>query len=207
LLTLKQRNPTGGSMTIQPCLLKHHSSVRAQAVRRKSRWPAVAAVCLSAWLFAGVHGAAMAASPAVLVNPFHDPFEQATQGLAGCPVPSPPTYTHAEMQEVEHHRVEQGNSCYLAGKCRLSNSFFYDRGIAHALLPTLRADPQLRDTSVWVLVQGRFVQLFGCVARPAQIAHLEALTRAAPDVQAVVSNMLVGTRGMPPYALAGAGGH
>ena len=193
--------------SIQPCSLKHRANARARAARGTAWWSAIATAWLSAGLFAGMYGGAMAAPPGVLVNPFHDPFEQATQGLAGCPVPSPPTYTHADMQEAEHHRVERGNSCYLAGKCRLSNSFDYDRGIAQALLPALRADPQLRDTSVWVLVQGRFVQLFGCVARPGQIPRLEAVTRAAPDVQAVVSNLLVGTRGKPPYALAGAGGH
>jgi hypothetical protein len=192
-------------MAIKPFSRKRHSTARAHAARCKPLWPAAATSCLFAYLLAGGYGWAMAAPPGVLVNPFHDPFEQATQGLAGCPAPSPPTYTHVEMQEAEHHRVEQGNSCYLAGKCRLSNSFFYDRGIASTLLPALRTDPQLRDTSVWVLVQGRFVQLFGCVARPEQIAHLEAVTRATPDVQAVLSNILVGTRGKPPYALAETG--
>ena len=184
-------------MTIKPFTFNHGSPARKRPARRKLRWPVVATSCL----LASLCGWAMAAPPAVRVNPFHDPFEQATQGLAGCPVPSPPTYTHAEQEEAEHHRVERGNSCYLAGKCRLSNSFLYDRGIARALLPALRAAPQLRDTSVWVLVQGRFVQLFGCVSRQAQIAHLEAVTRATPDVQAVVSDILVGTHGKPPYAL------
>lgn len=171
----------------------------ARPARRQHRgWPALAAACLLASLFRW----AVAAPPATLVNPFHDPFEQATQGLVDCPVPSPPTYTQAEMQEAEHHRVERGNSCYLAGKCRLSNSFLYDRGIARALLPALRADPQLRDTSVWMLVQGRFVQLFGCVSRQEQIAHLEAVARATPHVQAVLSDILVGTHGKTPYPLA-----
>ncbi len=170
------------------------------AAHRKPRRLALA----TASLLAGLWASTAAAAPALLVNPFHDPFEPATQGLAGCPVPSPPTYTQAEMQEVEHHRVEQGNSCYLAGKCRLSNSFFYDRGIAHALLPRLRADPQLRDTSVWLLVQGRFVQFFGCVARREQIARLEAVAHATPDVEAILSNVLVGTQGKPPYPLAAA---
>jgi len=103
------------------------------------------------------------------------------------------------MQEEEHYRVDQSNSCHLAGKCRLSNSFLYDRGIASTLLPVLRADPQLHDTSVWILVQGRLVQLLGCVSRQKQIAHLEAVARATPDVQAVLSSILVGTHGKPPY--------
>lgn len=146
------------------------------------------------------HGAAAAAP--LLVNPFHDPFAQATHGLVGCPTPSPPTYTQAEIREVEHHRVERGNSCYLAGKCRYASSFDYDRGIAAALLPAVRADPALRDSAVWVLVQGRVVQLSGCVSQGDQIERLEAIARATPDVQVVLSDLLVGTRGHPPYQLA-----
>ncbi|SCC94298.1 Transport-associated protein (modular protein) [Thiomonas sp. X19] len=186
-------------MPTDPIPLGDGSANRVHPARRQPRrWPALAA----AGLLTGLCRWAGAAPPTVLINPFHDPFEQATQGLAGCPVPSPPTYTQAEMQEVEHHRVERGNSCYLAGKCRLSNSFLYDRDIARALLPALRADPQLRDTSVWMLVQGRFVQLFGCVSRQEQIAHLEAVAHATPQVQAVLSDVLVGTHGKPPYPLA-----
>ena len=153
-------------MTTQSLTSNPHSTARVYAVRRNRRWSARATGQLPSSLFVGLFtgltarliprlvaclsaglcacaAAATAASPAVLINPFHDPFVQATQGLAICPMPSPPTYTHAEMQEVEHHRVEQGNSCYLAGRCRLSNSFLYDRGIAGALLPKLRADPGL----------------------------------------------------------------
>lgn len=148
-------------------------------------------------------GAAQAARPdAVRVNPFHDPFERATRGLAGCPAPSPPTYTPSEIREVEHHRIERGNSCYLAGKCRYSNSFLYDPGIAAALVPRLRGDPALRDSSVWVLVQGRMVQFFGCVSRPGQIDRLKATARATRDVQAVLTEVMVGTGGKPPYAPA-----
>ncbi len=185
-------------MTIPSFTPNPHATACMPAVRGRLRWLNLATACLLVGLWANPS----AAAPAVLVNPFHDPFEPATRGLAGCPVPSPPTYTQAELQEVEHHRVEQGNSCYLAGQCRLSNSFFYDRGIAHALLPRLRADPQLRDTSVWLLVQGRFVQFFGCVARREQIARLEAVARATPDVEAILSKVLVGTHGKPPYPLA-----
>ena len=143
-----------------------------------------------------------AAAEPLIVNPFNDPFAQATHGLVGCPAPSPPTYTRAEIREVEHHRVERGNSCYLAGKCRYASSFDYDRGIAAALLPAVRADPALRDSAVWVLVQGRVVLLSGCVSQSDQIERLEAIARATPDVQVVLSDLLVGTRGHPPYRLA-----
>ena len=162
------------------------------------RWiRAVAAAVVVAF----AQGIAFAAPPApVQVNPFHDPFEQVTHGLPGCPAPRPPTYTASELREAEHRRVERGNSCYLAGKCRYSNSFLYDSGIAAALAPALRADPWLRGTSVWILVQGRFVQVFGCVSRPGQIRRLEAAARRTRDVQAVLPIVMQGTTGKPPYA-------
>lgn len=158
--------------------------------------PIACCMLLSAW--PALAGAAEGLP--VLVNPFHDPFAQVTSGMAGCPRPSPPTYTHAEMQQAEHHRVERGNSCYLAGKCRYSNSFLYDRGIAAGLFGALARDAALRDTSLWVLVQGRFVQLFGCVSSAAQIAHAQAVARHWPDVQAVLPQLMLGTHGATPYA-------
>ncbi|MDE2255164.1 MAG: BON domain-containing protein [Betaproteobacteria bacterium] len=143
-----------------------------------------------------------AAEPDVRVNPFHDPFKQVTHGLPGCPAPSPPTYSQHDMHLAEHHRVEQGNSCFLAGRCRLSNSFLYDKGIASALFPRLAADRALEGSSVWVLVQGRFVQFFGCVSHKGQIEHLQAIARQTPDVQAVLANVMVGIDSKPPYSTA-----
>ena len=140
----------------------------------------------------------------LLLNPFHDPFAQVTAGLAHCPVASPPTYTRAELREVEHHRVERGNSCYLAGRCRYASSYDYDRGIAAGLFPALSAAPALRGTTLWVLVEGRFVQLFGCVTDKAQIGQAQALAQRWPDVQAVLPTLMVGTQGRPPYAVLAA---
>ena len=135
----------------------------------------------------------------LLVNPFHDPFAQVTHGLADCPAASPPSYTHAEMRDVEHQRVERGNSCYLAGKCRYASSFDYGRGIAAGLFPAMASSPALRHSSIWVLVEGRFVQLFGCVADKAQIGQARRLAEGWPDVQAVLPTLMVGTHGRAPY--------
>lgn len=146
-------------------------------------------------------GFASAGAREPLLNPFHDPFAQVTHGLADCPQASPPTYTGAEMREVEHHRAERGNSCFLAGKCRFASSYDYDRGIAAGLFPALASAPTLRGTSIWVLVEGRFVQLFGCVTDKAQIAQAQRLAAARPDVQAVLPTLMVGTRGKPPYTV------
>ena len=164
---------------------------------RVMRWAAAAAIAL------GV-GAAAGAAERVLINPFHDPFEQVTRGSKPCPAPQPPTYTEHDMHLAEHHRVEQGNSCYLAGRCRYSSSFDYDAGIARALRERLRAAPALRGSSVWILVQGRFVQLQGCVLDAAQARAAEAVARATPDVQAVLPELRVGARGRLPYTPASA---
>ncbi len=136
-----------------------------------------------------------------LLNPFHDPFAQVTRGLADCPRASPPTYTGAEMREVEHHRAERGNSCFLAGKCRFASSYDYDQGIAAGLFPAMASAPGLRGTSIWVLIEGRFVQLFGCVTDKAQIAQAQRLAAGWPDVQAALPTLMVGTRGKPPYTV------
>ena len=172
--------------------------MRRRFGRKAHAWPVAVLMCWGAAAFAA------AATPPVRINPFHDPFAQVTHGLAGCPAPRPPTYTPDELREAEHHRVERGNSCYLAGKCRYANSFLYDKDIARDLFPALAAAPELRHTSLWVLVQGRLVQVFGCVERAEQIAPLERRIRAWPDVQAAVADVLVGTTGRPPYPVLGA---
>lgn len=164
---------------------------------RSSLCRLTAVVALAACACAG-------AAERLLVNPFHDPFEQVTDGSPGCPVPEPPTYTEHDMHLAEHHRVEQGNSCFLAGLCRYSSSFDYDAGIARALAARLRAAPELRGSSVWILVQGRFVQLQGCVRDPAQARAAEAIARATPDVQAVLPELRVGASARLPYAAVGA---
>lgn len=139
------------------------------------------------------------ASGASLINPFHDPFERVTAGIPGCVNPRPPTYTPAEMRGEEHWRVEQGNSCYLAGKCRYSSSYFYDKGIARRLSGALSSVSRLRDSSIWILVQGRIVELSGCVKRKSQLAVARKVAEQIPDVQGVLVHLMVGTRGARPY--------
>ncbi|MBU6511172.1 MAG: BON domain-containing protein [Betaproteobacteria bacterium] len=168
-----------------------------QASLRIVRWTATLGAALGLCAAAG-------AADRVLINPFHDPFEQVTRAAGACPAPQPPSYTEHDMHLAEHHRVEQGNSCYLAGRCRYSSSFDYDAGIARALSARLRAAPELRGSSVWILVQGRFVQLQGCVRDAAQARAAEAIARATPDVQAVLPELRVGARGQLPYTPASA---
>ncbi len=162
------------------------------APRRIPGWAPRIGVALLALMQPCAFGQAMS-------NPFHDPFEPATQGLRGCVPPQPPSYTLAAMREEEHWRVEQGNSCYLAGRCRYSNSYLYDAGIARRLKRGLASSPLLRHTSIWILVQGRIVELSGCVASAAQIATAERVTRSLRDVQGVIPHLMVGVRGSRPY--------
>ena len=67
----------------------------------------------------------------------------------------------------------------------------------------LEAVPGVRRGSVWVMVQRRWVYLQGCVPSPALARQLERAARALPDVEAVVPDLMVGTRGKPPYPVAG----
>ena len=156
---------------------------------------------LAALLLAAATGAGHAAEP-LLANPFGDPFERATAGDAGCPAPRGPAYTEAERRLEAHQRVERGTSCWLAGECRDSNAYRYDRGIADAALAALRGEPALAGTSIWIVAERRFVWLQGCVATPGQAARAEALVRGVPDVQLVIP-MLALPGAAPRYPLAG----
>jgi hypothetical protein len=68
---------------------------------------------------------ALASDEALLLNPFNDPFVQATTGRA-CPAPRGPAYTETQRNQEAHQRVERGTSCWLAGKCSEPNAYRYD---------------------------------------------------------------------------------
>ncbi|HEY1393606.1 MAG TPA: transporter, partial [Methylibium sp.] len=83
-------------------------------------------------------------------NAFDDPFVQVTAALPGCPVPEGPLYTEQEVHDVAHVRAQHGGSCYRAGRCRLPNSYLYDKEIIPRVQQYLRLDGRFNDTSVWV---------------------------------------------------------
>lgn len=143
-----------------------------------------------------------AASPAKQ-NWVDDPFFRVSAGLPGCPEPEGPFYTAEERRIQIHSRLERGTSCWLAGKCSDSNAYRYDKPLAPKVRAALEAVPGLRRGSVWVMVQRRWVYLQGCVPSPALARQLERAARALPDVEAVVPDLMVGTRGKPPYPVAG----
>ncbi len=144
----------------------------------------------------------IAAAAESLVNPFNDPFIQATDGLPGCPVPQPPTFTEEEYRAAAHERAQRGVSCWLDGRCRLANAYMYDKEIVPRVKTALKAAGRFDATSVWVLGQRRFVWLKGCVQTRAQASDIERLVREIDDVQQVHNELMIGTEGRPPYPVA-----
>lgn len=132
-------------------------------------------------------------------NYFGDPFGPATQGLAGCPVPSGPLLSDAEAMGQAHWRTERGTSCYQSGRCRLPNSYRYDAEIFPRAVQFIRGDGRFDDTSIWLVVQRRWVFLQGCVRSRRQGLELEAAVKQIDDVEAVVGQWMVGTVGRTPY--------
>ncbi|MCE9660149.1 MAG: BON domain-containing protein [Burkholderiales bacterium] len=136
-----------------------------------------------------------------LLNPFADPFVQATAGRA-CPTPLGPAYTEAELRVQAHSRIERGTTCWLAGQCAEPNAYRYDAMNAVDAAAALRRDPTLAGTAIWVTAQRRFIYLEGCVGDAAQAARAETLVQGVQDVERVIPALaLPGEK--PPYAVAG----
>jgi hypothetical protein len=153
----------------------------------------------------GIAMPALAAEPAAKTdkrNWFDDPFFRVSSGLRACPAPEGPLYTEAERRSQMHARLERGTSCWLEGRCKDSNAYRYDKDIAPRVQAALAAVPGVRRASVWAMVQRRWVYLQGCVPSRALARRLEAAARAVPDVELVVDDLMVGTRGKPPYPVA-----
>ena len=135
-------------------------------------------------------------------NAFDDPFLQVTSALPGCPAPRPPGYTEEEIRKEEHVRAQHGTSCYHSGRCRLPNSYLYDKEIIPRVQQYIRRDGRFDDTSVWVLGERRIVTLMGCVRSPQQAEQMEKAVLLVDDVMGVVNFLSVGTQQKPRYPLA-----
>jgi hypothetical protein len=131
-------------------------------------------------------------------NFFDDPFIQVTRAIRECPVPPGPEITHEEMLRATHPRAERGMRCYQAGKCRLSNSYMYDKEIIARVEKAIRADGRFADTSIWAEGQRRWVWLKGCVRRPEDAKAAVQLVREIDDVERVFSELQVSSKGAPP---------
>jgi len=135
-------------------------------------------------------------------NWFDDPFFQVASGMRGCPTPEGPLYTEQERRSQMHSRLERGTSCWLAGRCADSNAYRYDKALAPRAQAALSAVPGVRRGSIWVIIQRRWVYLQGCVPSRALAARLEQAARGVPDVELVVPDFMIGTRGKPSYPVA-----
>ena len=153
------------------------------------------------WLVAGSASAATGDPPEQRRNWFDDPFFHVAYGLPGCPVPLGPFYTEAERRSQMHSRLERGTSCWLEHRCEDSNAYRYDKAVAPRVREALAAVPGIKRASVWVTVQRRWVYLQGCVPTRDLAQRLESAARGVKDVETVVPDLMVGTRGKPPYPL------
>ena len=135
-------------------------------------------------------------------NAFDDPFLPVSSALPGCPVPRPPGYTDEEVRNEAHVRAQHGTSCHRVGRCRLPNSYLYDKEIIPRVQQVLRMDGRFDDTTVWVLGERRIVTLMGCVKTAEQARQMEEAVKLVDDVMGVVNYLMVGTRGKPKYELA-----
>jgi hypothetical protein len=135
-------------------------------------------------------------------NAFDDPFLQVTSALPGCPVPRPPGFTEQEIRQQAHVRAQHGTSCHRVGRCRLPNSYLYDKEIVPRVQQYIRMDGRFDDTSVWVLGERRLVTLMGCVKTKQQAEQMQQAVLLVDDVMGVVNYLMVGTRGKAKYPLA-----
>ena len=144
-------------------------------------------LCVAAW-------PAVAEEPELRVNPFGDPFIEVTHGHPNCPQPKPPTMSVKQMESEAHGRVERGTRCFFEGRCRLANSYQYDKEIIPRVRKAILADGHFTDTTVWALGQRRWVFLQGCVQTKAQSQAIERLARGVEDVERVVNQLSVVSR-------------
>lgn len=155
------------------------------------------------WLIAAAVVAAAPAAAQERRNWFDDPFVQATSALPGCPVPAPPGMTEEEMRAEAHVRAQHGTSCHRSGRCRLPNSYLYDKELVPRVAQYIRRDGRFEGTSVWLLGERRLVTLMGCVGSREQAEAMEKAVLLVDDVMGVVNLLDVGTAAQPRYRTAG----
>jgi hypothetical protein len=159
--------------------------IRLMSVRFPAFAASVAAVLLGSW-------AAHALAEDERINRGHDPFFQISHALAGCPVPLGPLETGQEWLDESHYRIERGNSCWVEGRCRLSNAYLYDPEIAEAVqrrLTTINYATHWREqTTLWLILQRRFIYVQGCVAPGFDKASFLTELGKTADVERVIDD-------------------
>jgi hypothetical protein len=129
------------------------------------------------------------------LNRGDDPFLHVSSAFAGCAAPPGPFETGQEWLDEAHYRIERGNSCWIAGRCRLSNSYLYDKEIAESVtrrLSALNASLQWREkTSLWLTIQRRFIYVDGCVSRDFDRTRFVSGLGETADVDKVIDRTKV----------------
>lgn len=141
--------------------------------------------------------AAFTASQSVLAddlrsNRGNDPFFQISTAIAQCPQPLGPLETEQEWLDEAHYRIERGNSCWVEGRCRLSNAYLYDAEIAETVKRRLQSINQATywrgRSTLWLTLQRRFIYVQGCVSSDFdKDTFLSELAKTA-DVDKVIDN-------------------
>lgn len=149
--------------------------------------------------------AASTSAEEVVKNWFKDPYSQVRFGISACPQPLGPYATHDQMLHETHYRSERGLRCYLEKKCTKPSSYMYDADIAEAVRSRFAASPKLKDTSLWVTGQRRFVWIEGCVASTRDRSEIEALMRGVPDLEMLIVNVMRLGEPSIPYRVLGPG--
>ena len=186
---------------------RRHPGWRAANRRSGERSTVSVLRCARHVAFLAVVAGSFVAPAIAQVSSEPDPFEQVTTAIADCPVPAPPSYentaTDAFQRRFEAHwRGERGTSCYNSGRCRLPNSYLYDKEIIPRVKKFILQDKRSAGTSLWIAGQRRWVTLQGCVASKEQATALVEAITTVDDVERVVDETMVGTKGKPPYRVA-----
>lgn len=135
----------------------------------------------------------------VVRNWFEDPFFQVRNGMPNCPMPLGPYVTESQRLHETHYRSERGLRCYLEKKCAKPSSYMYDADIAAAVRARFEASPALRDATLWITAQRRFVWVEGCVASKDGRKRIEALLKDVPDMERLIVFVWNGRDGPAPY--------
>jgi hypothetical protein len=131
-------------------------------------------------------------------NPFHDPYEQATAGYAGCVAPRRPQYSEEDLRREAHQRMEAGTTCWLAGQCEQGGPYKHDAEINTDIVGAIQADKRFVHTSIWVETLRSYVTLHGCAPDRSTQRQLEILVKSRARVKIVWNHVIVGKKPVTP---------
>jgi hypothetical protein len=138
-------------------------------------------------------------------NWFKDPYFQVRAGFPRCTEPLGPYATEEQMLKETHYRSERGTRCWLEGKCSKPSSYMYDADIAQAVRARFDASAKLRDATLWITVQRRFVWIEGCIHSARDEKDIDAIMKDVPDVERVITFLARDASAAPPYRTLAAG--